>query len=61
LQKQWLQLSPTARQRVVDSTHDVVFDATDVVVEEILAALDEADFAAAPARATPSASASASP
>ncbi|HUR73010.1 MAG TPA: alpha/beta hydrolase, partial [Sporichthya sp.] len=47
LQKQWLQLSPTARQRVVDSTHDVVFDATDVVVEEILAALDEADFAAA--------------
>lgn len=44
LQKQWLKLSPTAQQRVVDAPHDLPNEATDVVLEEILAALAEAAF-----------------
>ncbi len=52
LQKQWLHLSPTARQRVVDAPHDLPNEAGAAVLEEILAALDEADFT--PAGSVPS-------
>jgi pimeloyl-ACP methyl ester carboxylesterase len=42
LQRQWLQLSPTAVQRTVDTTHDLVEEDPDAVVSAILAALADA-------------------
>jgi pimeloyl-ACP methyl ester carboxylesterase len=42
LQRQWLQLSPTAVQRVVDTSHDLVEEDPDAVVSAILAALADA-------------------
>lgn len=42
LQKQWLKLSPTAQQVVVDAGHNLPSEATDIVVGEIEAALGQA-------------------
>ncbi len=42
LQEQWLQLSPTATRRVVESGHVMHQDVPDVVLEEVTKALGEA-------------------
>jgi pimeloyl-ACP methyl ester carboxylesterase len=42
LQRQWLQLSPTAVQRVVDTTHDMIEEDADAVISVIRAALADA-------------------
>lgn len=42
LQKQWLQLNPTASQRVVESGHVMHQEVPDIVREEVTAALDSA-------------------
>jgi hypothetical protein len=42
LQEQWLQLSPTATRRIVESGHVMHQDVPDIVLDEVTAALDEA-------------------
>ena len=41
LQEQWLQLSPTATQRVVESGHVMHEEVPEIVLEEVIKALDE--------------------